>query len=77
LHQAIAWAAIPCLAPIACIVSAWAATPMDLGLRLSAGASTALLEVAGLHLVAAARIPWWAAAAASLPMALSIWRTRS
>ncbi|HVW26417.1 MAG TPA: hypothetical protein VHC69_13705 [Polyangiaceae bacterium] len=75
-HRVSPWAAVPCLAPIACVVSAWAATPMQLVLRLFAGASTALLAVVGLHLVAAARAPSWLAAAASLPMAFSLWQAR-
>lgn len=76
LHHATTWAVVPCLAPIAMVVSGWAATPMSAALRLSTGVLTTLLAVVGLHLVAAARVPAVLTALAALPMAVSLWRAR-
>jgi hypothetical protein len=69
-------AVVPCIAPVAGVVSGWAATPMALAVRLSSGVLTALLVIVGLHLVAAARVPAAFTALAALPMALSLWRAR-
>jgi hypothetical protein len=70
------WAAFGCVAPLACLVPPWAATPMSSLVRLSSGVFTALFAVVALHLVAAARISPWLAALASVPIALALWRSR-
>jgi hypothetical protein len=76
LRHVAAWAAVPCLAPIACVVPGWAATPMTFAARMSSGVVTALLVVLGLHLVAAARVPTGLTVFAALPMAVSLWCAR-
>jgi hypothetical protein len=75
-HHPTTWAVVPCLAPIAAVISAWAATPMSAALRASSGLLTALLAIVGLHLVAAARVPALLTVLAALPMGLSLWRAR-
>ena len=75
-HRIDASAAIPCIAPIACLISAWAASPMRVALRLSSGVTTMLLAVAALHLVAASRLPPLGAMLASLPLAASLVHAR-
>ncbi len=75
LHAA-TWGAVACVAPIACVVPSWAATPMSVAVRFASGGIATLLAIVGLHLVAAARVPAPVAAAAALPLALSLWRSR-
>jgi hypothetical protein len=70
------WAAAACVGPIAGLVPSWAATPMASALRVAAGSSTALMAVVALHLVAASRVSPSFTALASLPLALSLWRSR-
>jgi hypothetical protein len=71
-----AWAALPCVAPIAFVVPPWASTPMPFVRRAWSAGATSLLAVMALHLVAANRMPPPGALAASVPIAIALWRSR-
>lgn len=71
-----AWAALPCIGPVACVVPAWSATPMLLARRLASGGATVVLVIVALHLVAAERIFPLLASVACAPLCIALWLSR-
>jgi hypothetical protein len=70
------WIVVPCLAPVALLVPAWALTPMPLAWRLASSAFTGALLVTALHAVAVGRLPALLAGAASVPLVATLWSAR-